>query len=70
MSRDEHRNGMTCGGCANSRINSEEGVYCRLFGIMIHRKHEGCKYHTGGTGANGTTGESEPETGVATGGGM
>ena len=37
-----------CAGCANSRRNSQDGVYCRLFGIMIHRNHTGCKYHTGG----------------------
>lgn len=65
MSRDEHRNGMTCGGCANSRRNSEEGVYCRLFGIMIHRNHEGCKYHRKGAEEDGTTCGAESETCLA-----
>lgn len=33
-----------CKGCRNGRKNSENGIYCRLFGIMIHRTHRGCKY--------------------------
>ena len=37
-----------CSGCANSRRNSRDGVYCVLFGIMIGAKHKGCKYHKGG----------------------
>lgn len=35
---------MNCGVCGNSRKNSENGVYCALFGIMIHRRHQGCRY--------------------------
>ena len=37
-----------CSGCANSRRNSRDSVYCVLFGIMIGAKHKGCKYHKGG----------------------
>lgn len=35
---------MLCKGCANGRRNSRDGIYCMLFGIMIHGTHRGCKY--------------------------
>ena len=37
--------GDTCGRCRESRRNSEKGVYCVLFGIMLLANHEGCKYY-------------------------
>lgn len=37
-----------CGGCANSRKNSTDGVYCRLFGISVSAGHTGCRYHKRG----------------------
>ena len=36
---------MMCADCGYSKKNSRDGVYCRMFGIMINRKHEGCRYH-------------------------
>jgi len=39
---------MCCGDCRNSRGFTENGVYCRKFGIMISGRHEGCRYHTEG----------------------
>lgn len=36
---------MCCGDCMNSRGFTENGVYCRMFGIMISGSHEGCRYH-------------------------
>jgi hypothetical protein len=39
---------LQCAECGNSRRNSENGVYCLKFGIMIHRSHTGCKHHTKG----------------------
>ena len=36
---------MYCGDCWNSRGFTENGVYCRMYGIMISRNHEGCRYH-------------------------
>mgnify|MGYP007122040853 CR=1 FL=1 len=54
-----------CRDCGNSRRNSENGVYCRLLGIMIRAGHDGCKYHTDlMERANAETCEHEPETGV------
>ena len=43
-------NGMTkmCIGCANSRRNNRDSVYCVLFGIIIGSMHSGCKYYQGG----------------------
>lgn len=52
-----------CDGCEHSRANSHDGVYCRLFGIMIHRDHTGCKYHSGGDG-NGPACEPGAGTGL------
>ena len=58
--------GVYCGGCQKSRGISAEMVYCRLFGIMIHRNHSGCKYHDGRMGANDDEAEGpEPEAGLA-----
>jgi len=34
-----------CEGCEHSRKNSRDGIWCVLFGIMVHRAHEGCRYH-------------------------
>lgn len=36
---------MECGKCRNARKNSKNGVYCLLFGIMIHALHSGCRYY-------------------------
>ena len=37
-----------CGGCVNGRRAGGDGIWCRLFGIMIRRGHEGCKSFDGG----------------------
>jgi len=57
-----------CGNCgACMKISAAMG-YCRDFGIYISLRHEGCNYyHREERRANGTTGKSEPEAGVATG---
>lgn len=36
---------MNCGTCAEARKNSQDGVYCRLYGILIYSGHQGCRYH-------------------------
>lgn len=38
---------MNCGTCAEARRNSKDGVYCRMYGIVIRSGHEGCKYYKG-----------------------
>ena len=50
---------LNCGNCGSSKKNSQDGVYCLLFGIMIRGKHEGCKYHRGKSGANDTRTERD-----------
>jgi len=52
---------MNCGGCRNGRKNSANGIWCLLFGIMVNRNHEGCKYHE--EGAHGQVREPEDGTG-------
>ena len=47
---------MSCGECGNARKNSEKGVYCRLFGLLIYAKHEGCRYQKAKDEGNATTG--------------
>lgn len=37
-----------CGNCRNGRKAGGDGIWCRLFGIMINCRHEGCKSHKGG----------------------
>ena len=34
-----------CGSCRHGKPHGWAEVWCRLFGIMVTRKHEGCKYH-------------------------
>ena len=34
-----------CENCPNGKPHGWAEVWCRLFGIMVTRKHEGCKYH-------------------------
>ena len=46
---------MLCKWCANGRKNSQRGVYCLLFGIMIHYEHSGCKYFKEKSEGNATT---------------
>ena len=36
---------MNCGNCGHSKKNSRDGVYCLMFGIMVNRRHEGCRYY-------------------------
>lgn len=44
-----------CGNCLKGKRACRNGVYCRLFGIMINEKHEGCKYYKEKDEGNGTT---------------
>ena len=48
---------MKCGECKNSRRNSRDGVYCRMFGIMIHKDHDGCRYHNERNNEGNDTGD-------------
>ena len=38
---------MECGKCMKGRPHGREEIWCRLFGIMIHKNHTGCKYFGG-----------------------
>lgn len=35
-----------CGNCREARESGREGIYCRLYGILILRRHDGCRYHS------------------------
>lgn len=36
---------MTCETCLEARKSGKDGIYCRLYGILMHRTHAGCRYH-------------------------
>jgi len=36
-----------CGNCVCAKPNGRDGAYCRMFGIMIYKEHDGCRYHKG-----------------------
>ena len=48
MATELHGNDGICSGCTRAREKSSSIVFCLLFGIMISRKHRGCKYFIGG----------------------
>ena len=35
---------QVCRTCQDASKTHKTNVYCRLFGISIHKEHEGCKY--------------------------
>ena len=38
---------MKCKECGQSREAGVHGIYCRMYGIMVHGDHGGCRYFSG-----------------------
>ena len=47
-----------CGSCMKGKSAGGSGIWCVLFGIMINRKHDGCRYYSVKDEGNATTGNS------------